>query len=261
MNRLILCLAILMGSAPASAEGFVWPNGAKAAVSLSYDDALDSQLNNAVPTLNKHDIKASFYLLLASPVLYARLDEWRALAKQGHEIGNHTIYHPCSASQPGNDWVRPHNDMDKRTVEHMRQEVFVANSFLKAIDGRTERTMTPPCGHLETSDGNYLPAVREFFVAIKGDEKVPAGFSIYSVPSDIRGEELIALVQRAAENGGMANIIFHGIGGDHLAVATQEHEKLIRFLAQHRDVYWTDTYLNIMKYVNAKMLKPPGGSE
>jgi len=81
------------------------------------------------------------------------------------------------------------------------------------------------------------------------------------VPSDISGEELIAFVQRAAENGGMANIIFHGIGGDHLAVATQEHEKLIRFLAQHRDVYWTDTYLNIMKYVNAKMLKPPGGGE
>jgi peptidoglycan/xylan/chitin deacetylase (PgdA/CDA1 family) len=251
MNPLHLPILLLaFATTAACSDSFVWPNGAKAAVSLSYDDTLNSQLDNAVPALNKHGIKASFYLLLASPVLYERLEEWRALAKQGHELGNHTIYHPCSASQPGNDWVRPHNDMDKRTIEQMQQEVFVANSFLKAIDGTSERTMTPPCGHLMTSDGDYLPAVKDMFVAIKGsDEDLPAGFSSYAVPSEVSGEELIRIVEAAAARGGMANIIFHGIGGDHLSVSTEAHEQLIRHLAEHRDVYWTDTYLNIMKFV------------
>ncbi len=251
----IFCFVLLTVLAQMSrADGFVWPNGARGAVSLSYDDTLNSQLDNAVPVLDKHGIKASFYLILSSPVLFDRLDEWRALAKSGHELGNHTIYHPCSASRPGNDWVRPHNDMDKRTVEQMLDEVRTANTFLKAIDGRTERTMTLPCGDVVTSDGSYVPAVKNMFVAIKGaEENLPAGFSIYDVPSGLSGKELIAIVQRAAKNGGMANIIFHGIGGDHLSVSAEAHQELVAYLSANRQTYWTDTYLNIMKYVRDRM--------
>lgn len=246
----VLTLLCLMSSSACSAQHLSWPNGARAAVSLSYDDALASQLDNAVPTLNKHGIKASFYLLLSSPVLNERLEEWRALARHGHELGNHTLYHPCSASMPGTDWVRPHNDLDKRTVEAMQQEVATANAFLKAIDGQTERTFTPPCGHLRVSDGNYLPAVKNLFVAIKGaEENLPPGFASYAVPSGLSGEELIALVEDATKNGGVANLIFHGIGGDHLSTAKQAHDELIEYLAARPEEYWTDTYIKIMKHV------------
>lgn len=234
------------------ADDFRWPEGQRAAVSLSYDDALNSQLDHAVPALDKHGIKGSFYLLLASPVVNDRLNEWRKVAEAGHELGNHTLFHPCSASAPHRSWVRPHNDMDKRTVEQMQQEVLTANAFLKAIDGRTERTLTPPCIETKTSDGDYLPLVRDQFVAIKGSEQnLPAGFTSYLLPDGQSGKDLIAFVKDAAKRGGMANIIFHGVGGDHLAVSSKAHEELLAFLAKNRDVYWTDTYLNIMKHVNA----------
>ena len=39
---------------------FSWPNGAKAAVSLAYDDALPSQLDTAIPQLNAAGLKAVF---------------------------------------------------------------------------------------------------------------------------------------------------------------------------------------------------------
>ena len=247
----VLFFAVLAGAA--YADSIAWPNGARAAVSLSYDDTLNSQLDNAVPVLNKHGIKASFYLILSSPVLFDRIEEWRALASQGHELGNHTIYHPCSASLPERDWVRPHNDMDKRTVEHMRDEVRVANTFLRAIDGKSERTMTPPCGDVMTSDGNYIPHVKDLVVAIKGaEEGVPAGFASLAVPSNVTGKELIAMVQAAAARGGMANLIFHGIGGDHLSVSSEAHAELISYLAANRAMYWTGTYLEIMKHVQSQ---------
>lgn len=251
MIRLIMVLLVLHITGPVSAGGFAWPDGKKAAVSISYDDTLDSQLDNALPVLNKHEIKASFYLKLASPVLDARLDEWRAVAKQGHELGNHTIFHACSASQPNMEWLPPHNNIDKRTVEQMREEIMTANTFLKAIDGRSERTMTTPCGHLITSNGNYLPAVRELFVAVKGiDENVPPGSELL-IPDDASGEELIAFVEKVAAKGGLANMIFHGVGGDHMSVSSEAHEKFVRYLAANRDIYWTGTYLSIMKHVNA----------
>lgn len=247
----VLCLALLAGKA--HADAIAWPNGARAAISLSYDDTLNSQLDNAVPVLNQHGIKASFYLILSSPVLFERMEEWRALASQGHELGNHTIYHPCSGSVPDRDWVRPHFDMDKRTVEHMRDEVRVANTFLKAIDGKSERTMTLPCGDVMTNDGNYVPHVKDLLVAIKGaEEGLPSGFASLAVPSNVTGKELIAIVQAAAARGGMANIIFHGIGGDHLQVASKAHTELVSYLAANRAIYWTDTYINIIKYVQNK---------
>lgn len=250
-QRLILLTLLIIFTGPVLAEGFAWPNGEKAAVSLSYDDTLNSQLDNALPVLNKHKIKASFYLLIASPVLYERLEEWRTAAAQGHELGNHSIYHPCSATQPGMEWVLPYQDLDKYTVEQMRAEVLTANTFLKAMDGRSERTLTPPCLHLMTSNGNYLPVVRELFVAIKGAENNPPG-SDYLLPAGTSGEELIAFVKKVAEKGGIANIIFHGIGGDHLSVSKEAHEQLIQYLAKNRGTYWTDTYLNIMKHVNTE---------
>ena len=46
-------------------DGFAWPNGQKAAVSLGYDDALDSQLDHVIPQLDKYGFKGSFYLQLS----------------------------------------------------------------------------------------------------------------------------------------------------------------------------------------------------
>ena len=49
----------------------------------------------------------------------------------------------------------------------------------------------------------------------------------------------------------MVNITFHGIGGDYLSVSRQAHEELLNHLAAHRDIYWTDSFINIMRYVKA----------
>ncbi len=49
----------------------------------------------------------------------------------------------------------------------------------------------------------------------------------------------------------MINFTFHGVGGDYITTSKQAHEELLAWLATHRDVVWTDTFMNIMKYVRA----------
>ena len=56
-------------------------------------------------------------------------------------------------------------------------------------------------------------------------------------------------LKEAAAAGTMVNITFHGVGGDHLSVSREAHEELLRYLASHRDIYWTDTFIHIMQYV------------
>jgi len=89
-----------------------WPKG-KIAISLSYDDALASQLDNAVPALNEYQLRASFYVVPTSQAFDSRLNEWRELAFQGHELGNHTLKHSCRSSLAGRDWVEHDRDLRK----------------------------------------------------------------------------------------------------------------------------------------------------
>jgi len=46
------CLATATLAHAADAR-FAWPHGEKAAVSLAYDDAIDSHLDNAIPALRR----------------------------------------------------------------------------------------------------------------------------------------------------------------------------------------------------------------
>src|SRR5690606_40894702 len=150
MHASRICLALCLASLAlplAAKQKFTWPEGRKAAVSLAYDDALDSQLDNAVPALQRHGIKATFYIVPGREGLQNRLEDWRALAGMGHELGNHSLSHPCSGHGPGREWVQPLHDLDRKTVAQLREEVELADVFLRAMDGHEgPRTYTAPCG-------------------------------------------------------------------------------------------------------------------
>lgn len=261
---LLSAAAVLLGlctASAAAAEPFQWPRGARLAVSLGYDDALASQLDHALPALQRHGLKASFYLTLASDTLVTRLPEWQRAAAAGHELGNHTLFHPCSrTAAPDRGWVAAHRDLDRMPLQAWLEEVRLANSFLQALDGQRQRTMTLPCGDTRVGGQPVLPAVAGWFVAIKSrgggftpDVTTVATTDIgVEVPAGLSGETLIAHAERAAaaSNGrALLSFTFHGIGGDHLAISAAAHEALLQHLAAHPERYWVDSFVRIMQHV------------
>lgn len=261
---LAVCLFLPALGHAADSVDFQWPDGTVAAVSLAYDDAVDSQLDHAIPDLDRHGLKGTFYLTLASETLENRQEEWRAAAERGHELGNHALFHACSKSETDRDWVAPENDLDQMSSEAMVQRVRLANLMLTALDGRKERTFTPPCGDREASGVDYVDQVKPMFVAIRVAGELPIrdmdSLDPYAVPVEgpvgVDSAHLIALVEQAGKLGTMVNFTFHGIGGDHLSVSREAHSELLQFLADHRDRYWTDTFINIMKHVTAQQSPP-----
>ncbi|MDG1750852.1 MAG: polysaccharide deacetylase family protein [Thalassotalea sp.] len=237
---------------------FKWPNNAKAAVSLSYDDALNSQLDNALPALIHYELKATFYLTLTSPTIAKRLNEWRAAADLGYELGNHSLNHACRGSLPNREWVPAHNDLDKKLFKEIIQEVQTANTFLQAIDGELVRTFTVPCTDQMVENKNYVIALKESFVGIKSHVGNPpqnmTSFNRFNAPvmapSNVSGQVLIDYVKQAKKYGTIAHITFHGIGGDHLAVSNEDHQALLKYLSINKNDYWVDTYRNISEYLS-----------
>ncbi|PWF42048.1 polysaccharide deacetylase [Massilia glaciei] len=254
--------ALLTLNGPAMAQSsFQWPANIKAAVSLAYDDALDSQLDVAIPALNKHRLKASFYLQLSNPSVGARMAEWRAAALGGHELGNHTLFHQCSGAQPDRAWVQAHRDLESTSVAQMKDQILLANAMLYAIDGKRARTFTAPCGDRRARGVNYLDSIKDDFVAIKagaGSAVTPsmAALDLHAVnvhaPVGMSGKQLIDLVKAAAAQGTMLNLTFHGVGGDYLTTSRQAHEELLAYLSTNRDTIWTDTFLNIATFVQTQ---------
>jgi hypothetical protein len=252
-----LLLVACVWSPAQAGDGFAWPDGRRAAVSLSYDDALPSQLDNALPALDQRGLKASFYLVMSAETVRTRLDDWRAAARAGHELGNHSLFHQCSAKGPDREWVGPDQDLDAVDVAQMRAQVALASTMLHAIDGSSEFTYTVPCGDRKARDGDYIEAISDQFLGIKviGEAVVPDMATLdraavpVVAPEGLTGAQLIALVEDAGRRGTMVNFTFHGIGGDYLTTSKEAHAQLLDFLAAHRDTYWTDTFRNQMRWV------------
>src|SRR3954467_12319027 len=79
--------------------------GKKCAVVLTYDDGLDVDITNALPALDSLGLKATFYVANYQGRLQVQIPAWRAAAAKGHELGNHTLFHPCEGGRPGREFV------------------------------------------------------------------------------------------------------------------------------------------------------------
>src|SRR5450631_102808 len=170
MFRIILLLPLLslLTVSPSLAQNTTPWNGRQCAVVLTYDDAIDVDLDNVVPALDSAGLKGTFYLIGSSSAVSRRIPEWRAAAKNGHELGNHTSFHPCDGRLPGRSWLKPENDLSLYTIPRMTADIRMTNTLLAAIDGRTERTFAYPCGDKMIGNVNYFDAVKKDFVAARG---------------------------------------------------------------------------------------------
>lgn len=253
-KMLVAALGLFLVTA-ATAAPFAWPGGAQAAVSLGYDDGLDSQLDHVIPQLNKRGLRASFYVPINGPTLPGRQNEWKAAAAAGHELGNHSLFHSCSGLGPGREWVLPHRDLDKQMPAAVQEQVIAANTWLQSLDGRTRRTFTPPCLDLQAGGQDFAAALRPHFVAYRaagpGMVSDTAALDPYAMPvyfvEGMSGEQLIALVEKAAARHALVALLFHGVGAEHLSVTREAHDQLLDHLAKNKARFWTDSMVNIME--------------
>jgi peptidoglycan/xylan/chitin deacetylase (PgdA/CDA1 family) len=235
----------LAGHAAEAQTANTW-NNKQCAVVLTYDDAVDVDLDNAIPALDSLKLRGTFYLIGSAPAVNKRLPEWRKAAQRGHELGNHALFHPCDGTLPGRGFVTPDNDLSKYTVSRAVGEIRANNTLLNAIDGKTARTFAYPCGDRQIGGVNFYDQLKNDFVAARG---VTGGLQTAAqVQLDnidcymIDGQDakyMIDLVKQAQQSHTLLVFLFHGVGGGHsLNVDLAAHRQLLRYLKAHeKDIY------------------------
>jgi peptidoglycan/xylan/chitin deacetylase (PgdA/CDA1 family) len=225
-----------------------WPAGCAGAVSLTFDDGMPSQLALAIPLLDEHELRATFYVNPRGDAWLAWLEPWRNAAVAGHEIGNHSLTHPCSSSF---DFTAPDRGLESLTLADVEADVLEAERRLReAIPEQPRRSFGYPCYLDYVGQGptrqSYVPVIARHFVAARGKGEIPNHpvrsdlHHLWSFPVErMSGAELIGLAERAAATGRWSILTFHGISQGHLSVAETDLRELCAFLARQRGRIWT----------------------
>lgn len=231
-------------------------NGKQAAVVLTYDDGLNIDLAHVVPALDSFGLKGTFYISDHFNGLAAQINRWRRAAAKGHELANHTIWHPCEGGRAGREFVKDY-DLRFYTVKRMVDEVRSMNNFLKAVDGEGSRTFAYPCGDAKIGDTAYIDFLKADFIAARSvKEEMPGvdSVNLYYLPGYMMnghtGHQMIALVKEALKKKALLVFLFHGVGGEHgLNVSRAAHRQLLKFLQQQKATVWVPTVRQLAQHL------------
>lgn len=208
----------LTRAAPPAQPAFAWPEGARVALSLSFDDARSSQVEGGTELLDRHGVKATFFVLPSG--VEERLAGWKKAVASGHEIGNHSSTHPCTGNFA---WSRS-KALEEMTLPQLERDLREGNSRLQELLGVVPETFAYPCGQKFVGRGldtrSYVPVVASLFLAGRGFKDEVANDPAFCDLAQITGidvdgkdfEEVLPLVEAAREAKGWLVLAGHEMG-------------------------------------------------
>jgi peptidoglycan/xylan/chitin deacetylase (PgdA/CDA1 family) len=242
----------------------------KAIICLTYDDGLETQLSTAVPQLNSFNLKATFFLnSIHGSSQSNKIGQtpesvlaWTNVALQGHELANHTLFHPCPENLGWNKTLA----IDNYTIDQIIKEIEINNGMLSLLDPkRKSRSFAFPCNNILVEGKDYSKIIKEkgliTYARAGGDENsIITNFqslNTMQVPSwhvftNTTLEQLIAFAEKARQTNGMGVYQIHGVGGQVFEISSEAHKAFLQYLKNHEDEYWVTTFSEAMNYIAKK---------
>ncbi len=252
LSFLILCTYQSL----AQEKPFKWPNGKRAALTLSFDDGRNSQVDIGIPVFDQYGVKATFVVVPSNAE--KRVDKWKRAALNGHEIGNHTVQHPCSGNF---SWSRE-RALENYTMEKMRKELVDANRQLETLLGVKSTVFAYPCGSTfigrGTNTKSYVPLIAELFVAGRGWLNETPNDPSFCDLAQLTGmemdgkdfEQILPLIENAKGTGAWLVLAGHEIGGSGGQTTRVEMlRRLIEYVQDPTNGIWIAPMGEIARYV------------
>jgi peptidoglycan/xylan/chitin deacetylase (PgdA/CDA1 family) len=226
------------------------------ALSLTFDDGRPSQLDQGIPILNRYSVPATFYVNPGRIEL--RLGDWKAALEQGHEIGNHSLNHPCTGNF---DWSRLHA-LEDYTLARMQKELEDSEREIHRQLGIWPRTFAYPCGQTFVGRGeqlqSYVPLVAKRYLSGRGwlDESSNNPWicdlaQLLGMELDgLENTQVRALISEAKSRRAWLVLCGHDIGeGGRQTTLVSTLEKICVLAKDPDQGIWVDTIANVAEHV------------
>jgi peptidoglycan/xylan/chitin deacetylase (PgdA/CDA1 family) len=238
-------------------NSFHWPEGHKAAVSLSFDDARASQVDTGLPLFKRLGVKVTFYLVPHG--VQDRLEGWKQAVIDGHEIANHTLTHPCTGNYP----FSRNNALENYDLIRMAKQIDGANDQIQKLLGVKSKTFAYPCGQTFVGGGldvqSYVPLVAERFLVGRGYLSESSNDPTIVDLSQTMGTafdgmdfpQMKKVVDDAIKQGRWVIFVGHDIGQRAFQTTdTNAIELLCKYLKEPANGIWLGTVDEIGEYIH-----------
>lgn len=243
---------------------FEWPEGKKMGLSLTFDDARLTQVDKGIPLFDKYGVKGTFYV--SPDRLFQRLDKWRQAVANGHEVGNHSVVHPCT----GNFTWTTGRELENYTLDRMKDELETAGNIIQDSLGIEAVSFAYPCGQTFVGEGlntkSYVPLVASLFESGRGwldegpnDPAVCDMAQLTGIELDGKSfEEVLKLIESAKSSGKWLIFAGHEMndGGNQTSLLSTL-DALCRYATDPANEIWIDHVHNIASYVLQKRNETP----
>jgi GH35 family endo-1,4-beta-xylanase/peptidoglycan/xylan/chitin deacetylase (PgdA/CDA1 family) len=240
---------------------FPWPEGKKMALSLTFDDARLSQIDTGIPLLDKYSVKATFYISPAS--LLQRTDGWKKAVINGHDIGNHSVYHPCSGNFA---WSR-NKALEEYTLQKMKSELDSASRLINELLGVKPVSFAYPCGQTFIGRGagvqSYVPLIASMFESGRGwlneAPNDPWFCDLAQMnASELDGksfEQILTLIETAKTNGLWLILAGHEMNDEGFQTSQLKTiESICKYASDPANGIWINNAHEIASYIEQKRL-------
>jgi peptidoglycan/xylan/chitin deacetylase (PgdA/CDA1 family) len=256
--KYLSCMTLLFCTLTSSLSFAFYPNNAKHAISLSFDDARKSQVDVGIPILNKHDVKATFYLMPYH--MQGKEALWKAAAEKGHEIANHTSNHLCTGNFR---WLRQQNKgLEQVDLDFLKEDIANAQQYIKKHTGVAPKGFAYPCGQTFVGRGkdvkSYVPLIAETFAYGRTWNDETANDPMYYDPAQIRAfsmdgktfAEIKMYLELAKFENAWIVLAGHEVGKKGLyTVDEQALEQLLKYLKDPKNGFWLATVNQVHEYI------------
>ena len=183
----------------------------------------------------------------------------------GHEIGNHTNLHPCSANH---EWVRDGQAIEDLTLDDLACDIAEADRWIGEVLGVHPRTFAYPCGQTWVGRGvdtrSYVPIIADRFLAGRAFNDISTNSlhrcdlaRVMCVNSDNKSfADLEPLLDETLADGAWLVLGGHEIGdeGDFETTTPTLIEAVVDWCRSH--AVWVDTIGSIAGYIQDRRRQP-----
>ena len=230
--------------------------GKKAALSLTFDDARFSQVDTGTALLDRYGVKATFFVVPSS--VEQRLEGWKKAVANGHEIGNHTMTHPCT----GNFLWSRKNALENYSIDDIQNEITECNMHIKELLGVTPEVFAYPCGQKfigrDTNTKSYVPLISKMFILGRGWRDEALVDPLFCDLSQVNGiemdgksfDEILPLIEEAKKNGQWLILAGHEMGeGGVQTTQLSMLKQLIEYTQNPSNQIWIAPAGTVAKYI------------
>jgi len=226
-----------------------WYGGRDAAVSLRFDDNLPSQLDRAVPEMDRFGIRGTFMVSPGRSGFKKRRDDWlRKVPAMGHELGDHTMHHKGA-----------------RDPAEAAYEIGEAARIIREAVGDPDRLLVFASGGRKRWGGKRWSEAGGKYQDLPGSlnmiDLYDGRHPYINVLGGMSPDDLIEQVDRAAGEGRYQAFTFHSIGpptlrdrvrnlvlGIDLAYPEADFKQFIQKLHDRSGRVWIAPIGDILKY-------------